>query len=438
MYQYGGISSLEAKTHFGEFDVDKFNNIVQEIISSFCQHFIDSQGYFDEEKSISTWLVKELTNHGLDESQQAVDEIMQLCEQLEKIEKILTEAILQGKDITLWLYSQLRPDVDMTDDEDFGCPISIHSLLEMYRQSIIAREIVFGSLPVINILPGKIFQETNYREANYQQIGKFQGKTQVNSSIQQVLMQQYQRQMQLDISYSMTSYDMSICAVDDMAYILSKNALLMGTGSLALSAAFSLGQTVIRNKRLGGEFYGISKELLRPGAKRGLRLAFLGAMKIGAARNALPIIGMASSGTLLGIATVGVECCDAMYRYTNEGIEAWQAVDQAGRASVASICAMTMSAQGAVVGAATFTGMMSCIPLVSPLLVGQLVGAGAGIFAGNILGQKAYELARGLAVYSYERAREYINTETLLEMPKVMVGNIRHEAQKLYTGSSLA
>lgn len=436
MHQYG-VSSLEGKTCFGKIDIDKFSEILHDVILSFSQYFIDSQGNFDEEKSINTWLVKEFTNHGLDECQQAVDEIMPLYAHMEKTEALLNEAILQGKDITLWLYSLLRPDIDKTDDVDFGCPMSIQSLLEMYRQSIIAREVVFGSLPAITTLSGKKVQDIHYREEKYQQLGKVHGKGQVNSSIQQVLMQQYQRQMQLDISYSMTAYDMSVCAVDDMAYILSKNALLMGTGSLALSAAFTLGQTIFSNKSLGMECYGISKELLRPGAKRGLRLAFFGAMKIGAARNALPIIGMASAGTLLGIATVGVECCDAMYRYTNDGIEAWQAVDQAGRASVSSICAMMMSAHGAVVGAATVTGMMSCIPLVSPIIVGQLVGAGAGIFAGSILGQKAYELIRGLAVFSYERVREYIDTDTLREMQKEMVGNVHHEVQKLYNGFSL-
>ena len=113
-------------------------------------------------------------------------------------------------------------------------------------------------------------------------------------------------------------------------------------------------------------------------------------------------------------------------------------MDQAGRASVASICAMTMSANGAAVGAAAVTGMMSCIPLVSPILVGQLVGTGVGIFAGSVVGQKAYDLTRGLAIFSYEMTREYINKETLQEMPKVVAGNIRHEAQKIYNGFSLA
>lgn len=165
MQQYGR-SSLEAKKDFGEFDMHKFNKIVQEVISSFSQYFIDSQGNFDEEKSVTSWLVKELSNNGLDEREQAVEEIIFLYEYFGKIEDVLAEAVLQGKDITLWLYSLLRPDIDKTDEEDFGCPAPIQSLLEMYRQSIIASEILFGSLPVINTLPGKIFQEkNNYQEA---------------------------------------------------------------------------------------------------------------------------------------------------------------------------------------------------------------------------------------------------------------------------------
>ena len=79
MQQYGR-SSLEAKKDFGEFDMHKFNKIVQEVISSFSQYFIDSQGNFDEEKSVTSWLVKELSNNGLDEREQAVEEIIFLYE----------------------------------------------------------------------------------------------------------------------------------------------------------------------------------------------------------------------------------------------------------------------------------------------------------------------------------------------------------------------
>lgn len=394
------------------------------------------------------WLKEEMCKYGLN----YVDfdtEIFGVLDQFRMIEKEACIVMKNGNDISSWLYSLIRPDFD-EDDKSYSYIVAVQKLYDFYIQSCIAREIIQSSLSSVKGIfpkgdrdnPDSIDNNFVNNESNdiENETGvnehKYQINTHISSSVQKTLLQQYSKKMQLDVSYSMNASEMSVCAMDDIAYHLSKNAVLMGTGSLALSAGMCLGQSYIGSRNLGLDNKIITETLLRPGAKSSLRVALIGALKIGATRDALPIIsGVASSAALLGVATVGVECCDAMVQYAQRRIDAWQAIDQVGRASTTGICSLMLGAQGAAIGTSAAVGMVSVVPLMAPILgstiaiplMGEVIGSGAGMFVGSLVGKEVYERTRRLAVISENMVGDAIKAEELWEQSRVVVRRLHNK-----------
>lgn len=433
--------------------INEFCQILNELVFSYIEY---EKKYHKEISGVELdyeWLKEEMCKHGLTNPEDFYDEILIALDEFSVIEneaRILTE---NGNNASSWLYSLIRPDFN-DDDENYRYVLAMHKLFDIYNQSCIARNIIQNVLPYIKGLSrngnndNREDVDENFVNNEANVIEEVTGinkrvhpvNPQVTNSVQKVLLQQYSQKMQLDVSYNMTASEMSICAMDDIAYHLSRNAALMGTGSLALSLGIYLGQSYIGSKTLELDNKIFNEALLRPGAKSGLRVALIGALKVGAARNALPIIsGVASSTTLLGIATVGVECCDAMVQYAQQRIDALQAIDQVGRASSAGICSLVLGAQGAAVGTSAL-GMISVMPLMAPILgstialpiMGELIGGGAGIFVGGVLGKEVYEHTRRLAIFSenvVNVAIDAIQTEELWERSKITIRNLNNKVK---------
>ena len=89
---------------------------------------------------------------------------------------------------------------------------------------------------------------------------------------------------------------------------------------------------------------------------------------------------------------------------------------------------MGFGAQGAILGATTLAAL-PLIPLASPMIgsaaafpiVGELIGGGAGIFVGSVVGRKAYEHARGLALLAHQISKQSIKCEELWEKSSNMM-----------------
>ena len=435
--------------------INDFNQILNELIYSYGEYAKKYHSQITDDTLGDEWLKEELHKHDLKDYEEFYPNAISALEQFKLLEKEVCVVMGKGINSSAWLYSLLRPDFNSKDDNDEYID-AMQKLYDIYNQSCMARYIIQNALPSIKAIPKgghkdnqdnvddnlagnkECVIDNQITDDNKHAIRQnYQINPQVANSVHKALLQQYSQKMQLDISYNMTVGEMSICAMDDIAYHLSKNAALMGTGSLALSVGMCLGQSYFESRKLGFDNKMITEALLRPGAKSGLRVALIGALKIGAARNALPIISsVASSGALLGVATVGVECCDAMIQYAQRRIDAWQAIDQVGRASTTGICSLALGAQGAAIGASA-VGMISVMPIVAPILgstialpiMGELIGGGTGIFVGSLAGKEVYEHTRRLAIFSENIAVDAIKAEKLWEQSKNIVRKLRNKVK---------
>ena len=424
----------------------EFQDIVDEFLTSYDEYVENHDGNASQEALKQDWIKREIGQRLSNVNDTFFEDMFSGLEQVEQCEEYVKEASMFGQDATAWLYNALRPDCDRGDDTPVALT-EMQGLYELYAQMIHTRHMMSVALPTLNCLKqwkqddgnepnaAKITSKKDINETlvpGYNNMG-FRKNVKVNPSVtdsfQKLMISQYQKGMHLDIGYDMSRMEMSMCAMDDLAYHLSKNAVLMGTGSMALAATLCLGTSYLEGKRWTAQREHLMGTTLRLGAKSGMRIAVMGALKVGAARNMLPIMaGAASTNALLAIATIGVECGDAMIQYANGSIDALQAVDRAGRSSTAGIFAMGFGAQGAILGA-TALAALPLIPLASPIIgstaafpvVGELIGGGAGIFVGSIVGRKAYEHTRGLAVLAHQISKQGIKCEELWEKSSNMM-----------------
>ena len=428
--------------------VKEFQGVIDEFLTSYEEYIESHDGNASQEALKQDWIKREIGQRLSNVNDTFFEEMFSGLEQVEQCEGYVEEASMFGQDATAWLYNALRPDCDRDDDTPANLT-EMQSLCELYARMIHTRYMMSMALPTISYLKQWKQNDGNepslakttsqkgiYRDLvpEYDNMGHRKSvkvNPSVTDSFQKLMISQYQKGMHLDIGYDMSRMEMSMCAMDDLAYHLSKNAVLMGTGSMALAATLCLGTSYLEGRRWASQREHLMGTTLRLGAKSGMRIAVAGALKVGAARNMLPIVaGASSTSALLAIATIGVECGDAMIQYANGSIDAMQAVDRAGRSSTVGIFAMGFGAQGAILGATALTAL-PLIPLAAPIIgstaalpvVGELIGGGAGIFAGSIVGKKAYEHTRGLAVLAHQISKQGINCEELWEKSNNMMKN---------------
>ena len=428
--------------------INELQGVIEEFLTSYEEYVESHDGNASQDALKQDWIKKEISQRLSNVNDSFFEDMFSSLDQVEQCEGYVEEASRLGQDATAWLYNALRPDCDRDDDTPEALA-EMQSLYELYAHLIQTRYMMGVALPTVNCL--KQWKQDDGNEPNatkttskqdingaavlgYDNMG-FRKTIKVNPSVkdsfQKLMISQYQKGMHLDIGYDMSRMEMSMCAMDDLAYHLSKNAVLMGTGSMALAATLCLGTSYLEGRRWTVQREHLMGATLRVGAKSGMRIAVLGALKVGAARNMLPIVaGAASINALPAIATIGIECGDAMIQYANGSINALQAIDRAGRSSTAGIFSLGLGAQGATLGAAALAGL-PLIPLASPIIgsaaafpfVGAIIGSGAGIFVGNIVGQKAYEQTRGLAILAHQISKQSIKCEELWEKSSNMLRN---------------
>lgn len=121
----------------------------------------------------------------------------------------------------------------------------------------------------------------------------------------------------------------------------------------------------------------------------GIKTALTGALKVGAERNLIPVLGRAVSATTLEtVAYFAVENSKVVWEFANHEISMMDAVERASRISVSCV----FSAKGMAVGAVLGT----TIPVVGPIvggMVGKIIGEAVAREGGTIFYDATTHLA---------------------------------------------
>lgn len=174
--------------------------------------------------------------------------------------------------------------------------------------------------------------------------------------------------------------DMSVDSYDfkNAAYYLGNNAMLVGSGSILISAMIQLSMAVIRQKDIDKNIL-IAKALQR-GGDNGVSIAVAGAIRIAVEKGFIPLLSQGTPVAVsVAIAVMGVECSKLMLGYANGEITGNEVLDQAGKTFSALTYRLGFASQGALLGSIAF----AAIPVV-----GSLVGSILGSMVGNAIGRK--------------------------------------------------
>ena len=163
--------------------------------------------------------------------------------------------------------------------------------------------------------------------------------------------------------------------INDLAIKFSRNAVANGAGNISIIGNISINKKTAQGLRKV-ESEEIISILKNQGAEIGIRNALTGALKVGAERNLIPLLGKgAPLSTLETLSYFAVENSKIVWDFANNEIPLLEAVDRAGRISVSCV----FSAKGMMIGAT----MGTVVPVVGPVVGGLL-----GKFIGETVARK--------------------------------------------------
>ena len=388
--------------------LDDFEYMLGEIMSSYEKFIRNSSDASKDD--LKNWFQNEFEKRLPESSEDIWRGIESAVKEIEYNEDVLLSAADDGQNVAFWLYNFLRPDpyLDMgEDDDETNSPLTTS---------------IFSQLPAINQSINNILRRT-MQDKSKMNPNNISLKSHASSSMKHTIMSEWKRNLKLDSVNQMSSVEMSKCAMDDLALSIGMNATMMGAGCMALTALCCLGTNVVKARGINSNTWRdcIGRETIRSSGKSSMRLAITGALKVASTRNTLPFLTMASSTTALtAIAVCGIECCDAVIHCTMGDISPWQAIEQASRTSVASICALELGAQGAAIGATAMSSFPASIPILSNSLAMPQLGGIIGLTVGT--------MASGFLVHNLAKRQ---NLENLLEYAKEEVERLNAMTDRL-------
>jgi|GEM_PF-4936842 len=203
--------------------------------------------------------------------------------------------------------------------------------------------------------------------------------------------------------------DMSVDSYDfkNAAYYLGNNAMLVGSGSILISAMIQLSMAVIRQKDIDKNIL-IAKALQR-GGDNGVSIAVAGAIRIAVEKGFIPLLSQGTPVAVsVAIAVMGVECSKLMLGYANGEITGNEVLDQAGKTFSALTYRLGFASQGALLGSIAF----AAVPVV-----GSLVGSILGSMVGNAIGRKMAQKHYAKTKQLIKVAQFHLNIERKINLP---------------------
>lgn len=378
-------------------------NHADEILFEFVLSYLNRNKKLTAEQ----WLTKKLSESLPDVSPNVIsklhDDILQSLEQFNDFVEDAKNAAEKSYNAETWFYKKL---IESSSDKNFRDLIFLgDDILRETNRDIFDVSRNFEDLEDND---DKIILKNNFGSANRENIhfenqlkkfsnnNSFVTKEDFQNGLFKSVMSQYQKTLRTDLG------NMAVRNLDlnETAYSLSKNAALNGVGGLVFSVGLSM---ILKNNFRAMEQREIVKLLATSGATTGLRSAVAGALKVGAERGFFPMISRATPElALVAVANLGIENSKIIYKLSQGEINAWQAIDQAGRVSTSSIYALGFGVKGATIGAASF----SIIP-VAGSLVGGLLGGIVGNMVGNKVGNFSYERVKNFVLF----AKDFVTLE---------------------------
>ena len=183
----------------------------------------------------------------------------------------------------------------------------------------------------------------------------------------------------------------------EIAHSLTRNATMAGVGGVAVTAGFAALACLRQGAVSGAVQQQMFRTLLKSGINRGMRTAVVGALRVGAERNMLPLLARGTPAVaFVAVAAVGIESAKVFIERATGNLTNLEALDRAGRVSVSGVATVALSHYGGMAGAAC----LSAIPGV-----GMIVGGMLGYAIGNAIGQHSYTAAKTAGMYGLKTAR---------------------------------
>lgn len=253
---------------------------------------------------------------------------------------------------------------------------------------------------------------------------KINPNQQVIKGLHKYVQARYQNTIRQDINVQCGNH-LDIYDLSKLSYQLGRNAIMVGLGGIAIALSIQIIHNIMRNRKALDNKH--ISSAMTTGKQASIKVVVICALKMGAARGLIPLLSKATPAiVLVSIASIGMEAAKILRKYAKKEVSTYQVLDSLGRTSVAIVCGIAFSSQGAAIGAAT----MSFIPVVGSLL-GAVIGGTIGNVASNQLieNQKIKELVQYLRQQCYQDyqlvknsasriSRKNIQPETTLEKYK--------------------
>lgn len=165
-----------------------------------------------------------------------------------------------------------------------------------------------------------------------------------------------------------------------LAYHFSKNATIMGIGTMIFMAEFFLANKM-QQQGLSEKQRELLATALKTGKDVGLRNAIVFSLKFCSERGFLPLLAKGTSTMLfIAFAFVTVETMKIFFKYNNGEITSWQAFNEISKVSAVGICGAFLDVKGAALG-------MSAGTYVCPG-IGTAIGGFVGGVICSTIGQR--------------------------------------------------
>ena len=226
---------------------------------------------------------------------------------------------------------------------------------------------------------------------------KINPNQQVIKGLHKYVQARYQNTIRQDVNVQFGNH-LDIYDLSKLSYQLGRNAIMVGLGGIAIALSIQIIHNIMRNRKVLDDQH--ISSAMTTGKQASIKVVVICALKMGAARGLIPLLSKATPAiVLVSIASICMEAAKILRKYAQKEVSTYQVLDSLGRTSVAIVCGIAFSSQGAAIGAAT----MSFIPVVGSLL-GAVIGGTIGNVASNQLieNQKIKELVQYLRQQCYQ------------------------------------
>lgn len=187
--------------------------------------------------------------------------------------------------------------------------------------------------------------------------------------------------------------------IQEATYLLGKNAAWSGIGTAVVSAAFYFAQKKANKEEIKTEE--AIETALTSGSDMGIKVATAAAIKVSLEKGMIPILAKSTpAGVITNIACVGIENLKIVAKYSQNKINALEAMNNIAKTSITMFYGLSWSTEGAALGATFF----SFFPIVGTV-VGSIFGGMVGYIAGDTFGEGLYAGAQKL----FDKAKTFAN-----------------------------